>query len=142
MTFNKNTYYDNFKRHVELCIYNAQKKLDKKIPNEVKCYFGFEELYENAKSKGFVKSLGGRLLKPEELRLLSIIDVAKYTYVNGKIPVWINLYFEGFDENYSFVRIVTSDQLTDDEALLYDMPEGTKQFHLLMNPVEILRQPS
>ena len=94
-------------------------------------------LYEEALSQGSIKFLGGRILKPEQLQNVSVYDAARYTYVDGKIPVWINLYFEGYDKQYSYIRVVTSTTLTKKEGELYDMPEGTKQFHILIPSIDI-----
>ena len=71
---------------------------------DYQCFIGGEGLYEEALSQGSIKFLGGRILKPEQLQNVSVYDAARYTYVDGKIPVWINLYFEGYDKQYSYVN--------------------------------------
>jgi len=138
--FNKKAYINQFTEQVKLCVQFASKSfntyLSFDIRTDIKCFIGGEGLYEEALSQGSIKFLGGRILKPEQLQNVSVYDAARYTYVDGKIPVWINLYFEGYDKQYSYIRVVTSTTLTKKESELYDMPEGTKQFHILIPSID------
>lgn len=134
--FDKKAYINQFTEQVKLCIHMASKLFNTHMPmdvrTDIKCSLGVEGLYDEALSTGSIKFLGGRILKPEQLKRVSVYDAARYTYVDGKIPTWINLYFEGYNNQYSYIRVITSSKLTDQYHQLYNMPEGNKQFHLLM----------
>ena len=131
MAFEKKVYLQSFSDHVDLCISSAIKNIGCSGPSEVKFHFGFDNLYEEALEHGHVKSLGGRLLKPNQLKDLSIDQVAKYTFIDGTVPIWINLYFEGICNDIAVIRVVASKELTGDDSKLYNMPEGTKQFRIM-----------
>ncbi len=134
----KKTYFDSFEKHIKKCIEYSENRAKRELPKEVKLLLGLPEEYENALAYGYLKYLGGRKLPPEKLVNLSIHEVVKFTYVNGKVPTWINLYYEGYDEQFSYVRVLTSKRVSGELSKLYEMPEGGVQFHILLNGLGVL----
>ena len=129
----KSTHLDSFKENIEKCIELSERRAGKELPKKVKCLLGLPEQYENTLVDGYLKYLGGRKLSPDQLINVPVHVAAKFTFVDGKVPSWINLYYEGYDEESSYIRILTSKTLSGDVSKLYKMPEGGTQFRILLS---------
>lgn len=78
------------------------------------------------------KILGGRILTEDKLRGLKADRAAKFLWVDGKLPEWINLNVENADAQYTYVRVLASSLLVKDVAeCLYRCRDGATPFHIL-----------
>lgn len=131
MPFEKETFIKRFVKQANLCVSFAEKYLGKPLPKEIMCNIGGDYLYKTALRKKHIKYIGGRLLKPEQLRNVSVYRAAKLTFADGKTPRWIDLCYEEYDDNYSYIEVNASRRIVGDESKTMRFPEGTRQFHLL-----------
>jgi hypothetical protein len=117
----------------------AEKILGYPVPSEVRFHLGDIARFQTKKpvQEGMVRVLGGRILRPSEIENLDASKVAKFLWVDGKVPVWINLHARRSDERAYFVEVATSETLTEDESRFYHKGEGNPPFHVLFpeNPV-------
>lgn len=133
MSIDKKWYVDRLKLKIAKCLELEEKLLSRELPKDVRINLGTEDLYAQAKKQGQVMFLGGRHLAPEQTISITIEDAALYTFVDGEIPSWINLHFEGYDEKYSYIRLYYCADLVDSEDKLRPMPDGSKQFRILLS---------
>jgi hypothetical protein len=54
---------------------------------------------------GTIKFLGGRLIRPDELRQLPATRAAAFLWVDGKVPAWINIAVAECLENQTELRL-------------------------------------
>lgn len=137
MPCDKEMYIKRFVEHAERCVRSAERYLSKSLPKNILCNIGGSYLFEIAQKEGHVKYIGGRLLKPDQLRRVSPYRAAKLTYADGKIPRWINLYYEGYDDNYSYIEVRVSMQMVDEESKTMNHPSGAKQIQVFLPSIEI-----
>lgn len=131
--FSKKRYIDTFIEYVSKCVELEKRLIEKALPTNVLIRLGTTDLYEEAQKNGQVKFLGGRYLDASKLKNIKPEDAAIYTFIDGKTPCWVNLLYEGYDKKYSYIRVLYCRDLTDDESRLYDMPEGNKQFRIMLS---------
>ena len=81
-------------------------------------------------SEGCVKFIGGRLLKPEELKGLEGARAGQLLWVDSKIPRWVNLTVADFDECHTYIEIQFGELTANHEHLYYEL-EGNPPFHVL-----------
>jgi hypothetical protein len=123
-----------FELAANFCRDFTQSLIIEELPKSLRFNFGMaERLPVNA--KGRVKFIGGRLLKPEQLKGLEKAKAGQLLWVDGKIPVWINLRVDYFDENHTCIEILFNAQrLTDNHERLMHEREGNPPFHVLGPP--------
>jgi hypothetical protein len=81
--------------------------------------------------KGKCKVWGGRLLDSSNLENVEPEDAWKYLWVDGKIPHWINVYYDGHNEAALTLVIRACSHVTDNDEALYHAREGNPPFHIL-----------
>lgn len=140
MPCDKERYIKRFVEHAEHCVRFAERYLSKSLPKDILCNIGGNYLFGIAQKEGHVKYIGGRLLKPDQLRRISVYRAAKLTYSDGKIPRWINLYYECYDDNYSYIEVLVSRNMVDEESKTMNHPSGAKQIQIFLSNTEILKQ--
>lgn len=82
-------------------------------------------------TEGRVKFLGGRLLAPGQLQDLSADRVAELLWVNGLVPMWINLSIESVEGDATVFEVAFANQLARSHRELRNQREGVAPFHLL-----------
>lgn len=82
-------------------------------------------------SEGRLKFLGGRLLAPGQLQEVTADRVAELLWVNGLVPVWINLSIESIASDATVFEVAFANQLARSHRELRNQREGVAPFHLL-----------
>lgn len=80
---------------------------------------------------GKVKFLGGRILAPNQLVLQPFHTACRYMWVDGKVPIWINLNVWRIEEDSTTIQIMLSKRLCGERSELMHQREGNPPFHVL-----------
>ena len=62
-------------------------------------------------------------------------QVIEKLWRNGKVPGWINVTVESYDDKYSYLRLDCCGRFTENQNLIYHVEEGTPPFHCLSPPL-------
>ncbi|MCG8672224.1 MAG: hypothetical protein MI867_22655 [Pseudomonadales bacterium] len=141
MRFDRGKYLNLFSQKVSGCILAESNLLDIELPLNAKLSLGPEDIHLKANDQGLVNYLDDRLVEPDRLKLLSAKEAGELTFLDGKVPSWINLVFEGYDKDYSYIRCFYCRDLASSDEQLRPMPDGTKQFRILLSKKESLKKP-
>ena len=124
--------------------FEKAKKCCKKIAQEyvIECLpeptlFNLLHGFLTPDKSGFIKFLGGRLLKTREYFELDLHKVVKFLWVNGKVPFWINLNVGYIENGYTFIEVVVSKRLIEYENTMYSGDNGKHPFHILSPPLPL-----
>lgn len=87
--------------------------------------------------EGTLKFFGGRFLSPTELKLVTPRRAAALLWVDGKVPVWINVYVDGLDATATHIFLRFSHRLVpaDEQTLPRDLPRNVDE----TDPIEPFR---
>ena len=118
-----------FDRAAALCRGFAQKFVTQELPASLR--FDFAAAGRPTDQAGRVKFLGGRLLRPAQLRAVEPVRAREYLWVDGKVPRWINLSVHAADAEHTYIQVAACGRLTGDPAALYHQREGNPPFHVL-----------
>jgi hypothetical protein len=110
----------------------AQRYVIEGLPTTVR--FDFEVYGRTPNNKGQIKYLGGRLLTREQLCGVEPIQARKYLWIDGKIPLWINLSVQSVDGDFTFIEVHACNRVTDDDGKLYYTRDGTKTPFQILGP--------
>ncbi len=80
---------------------------------------------------GNVKLLGGRLKKPENLMSMEYVEARKCFWVDGRVPLWIDVQVTRIEPESTIIEIRSSHKLNESESKLYHKQEGIPPFHVL-----------
>lgn len=80
---------------------------------------------------GLITFLGGRRLRPDQLRGVEPVRARKYLWVDGKVPQWVNLAVHAADAEHTYIEVMVTDRLATDPDHLYHQREGNPPFHIL-----------
>ena len=133
MTIDKKWYFEEFSKRAKRCLELEEKLLVKELPKEIRFHLGTEDIHSMAIQQGKVKFLGGRYLSADQTNSITIQQAAEYTFVDGKVPQWLNMHYVGYDNQYSYIRLYYCKELADSENKLYLMPDGTKLFRIMLS---------
>lgn len=130
----KQEFAARFKLAANSCRDFTQSMIIEELPKSLRFNFGIADRLP-VDARGHVKFIGGRLLKPEELKGLAKARAGQFLWVDGKIPVWINLTVDYFDESHTYIEILFNAQLLTDclDRLMHER-EGNPPFHVLGPP--------
>ncbi len=130
----KQEFAARFELAANFCRDFTQSMIIEELPKSLRFNFDIADRLP-VDAKGRVKFIGGRLLKPEELKELTKAKAGQFLWVDGKIPVWINLTVNYFDESHAYIEILFNAQLlTDNHERLMHEREGNPPFHVLGPP--------
>lgn len=62
---------------------------------------------------------------------LNAEQVVEYLWRGGKVPEWVNVTAQAYDEHYSYLELLCCGRFTALEELLYHKAEGHQPFHVL-----------
>lgn len=124
---------NRLKEFTERCLVFAESQSGKSYPKNVRYTLGFYDHENDSFWDAPLKYLGGKLISREQIFNLSPKEIVKLHYIDGKVPLWVNLYFHKFDQEYSYIRVVSAKDITDDDSHLYNMPEGSNQFRIAID---------
>jgi hypothetical protein len=62
---------------------------------------------------------------------LNVEQVVEYLWRNGKVPEWVNVTVQAYDEHYSYLELLCCGRFTTLEEMLYHKLEGYQPFHML-----------
>ena len=125
----KDAFIAAFNQAAMFCRDFAQQFVIEDLPTRLS--FDFVAAARTPNDKGLIKFYGGRLLRPEQLRHVEPVQARKYLWIDGKIPLWINLSVHAADAEFTFIEVCACDRLTDNEVTLYHKREGNPPFHVL-----------
>lgn len=114
---------------VKRCVSTAQHFVNETLPNESRFTFSAARHWVGADGK--VKFLGGRILAPDRLVLQPFHIACRYMWVDGKVPIWINLCVSQIESNITTIEIMLSKQLCGEVQGLMHHREGYPPFHIL-----------
>jgi hypothetical protein len=117
-----------FDQATALCREFAQRHVVEALPASVK--FDFAAANRSPDAQGRIKFLG-RLLTPDQLCNVEPARACKYLWVDGKLPLWINLNVQKADDAHTYIQVMVTDRLTADDSSLYHQNEGNPPFHVL-----------
>lgn len=60
---------------------------------------------------GTIKFIGGRFLRPDELKKLDARRAASLLWVDGKVPAWINIGVNSYSETHTELMILFNSEL-------------------------------
>lgn len=123
------TFIAAFDRAARSCRAFAERFVSEHLPMVLR--FDFPVGARPVDGEGRVKFLGGRLLTPDQLHGVDGTRACRYLWVDGQIPVWINLNVASADERFTYVEVRVSHLLTADDRVLYHQWEGNPPFHVL-----------
>jgi len=70
----------------------------------------------------------GKATKPDPITASQVIEKL---WRNGKVPEWINVTVESYDDEYTYLRLDCCGRFTANESLIYHVEEGIPPFHCL-----------
>src|SRR3989442_639402 len=118
-----------FDRATHACVALARRVVKKPLPRAVLYHFAARS--KPCDSNGRIKFLAGRLLLPQDLADVPAAQAARYLWIDGRVPTWINLHAWGADQEVFYIEIRTSGLLTVDDIALHER-EGYPPFHVLV----------
>lgn len=112
------------------CLKLAQELVSDQLPHSLR--FNLRSGILETLDSGQVKFIGGRILLPEQLSGVEGKQAGQWLWVDGKIPVWINLMVSGYDEHHTFIEVSFScSKLTSRDSQLRYGGWGLPPFHIL-----------
>ncbi|WP_217442611.1 hypothetical protein [Myxococcus sp. CA033] len=120
-------FWDRLHRAAEACRQLGEMLVTETLPPSLR--FDFKAAEWPPEKDGRVKFLGGRLLRPEVLMGVEEKQAARYLWVDGKAPVWVNLKVCAVDEHHTYIQVLFNpDRLTNDDTRLMYQQEGYPPF--------------
>jgi len=126
---NLQTFITAFNRAANDCRQFARRFVLEELPESLRFDFGAARGKPDAGGK--IKYRGGRLLTPEDLRGVDAVTARKYLWVDGRIPVWVNMHVLFADAEHTYIEIHAGSVHTDDDSALYYADAGNPPFHIL-----------
>jgi hypothetical protein len=114
-----------FDEAAALCRGFAQQFVIEEIPTTLR--FDFEAAGLTPNNQGLIKYLGGRLLTSEQPRGVEPMRARKYLWIDGKIPLWINLRVHAVDGDFTFIEVHVCDRVSADDRKLYYTKDGVQR---------------
>ena len=81
--------------------------------------------------KGASISFAGQEYKSEQLKSVVPAEAMSRLFIEEKIPFWIDLYVDGFDEEFTYIAITFSEEFTDNDELLFNKSSHLPPFHII-----------
>lgn len=129
LPINFKDFWDRLHRAAEACRRFGERLVTETLPPSLR--FDFHAAEWPPEKDGRVKFLGGRLLRPEALLGVEEKQAARYLWVDGKVPVWVNLKVHGVDEDHTYIQVIFNpDRLTNDDTRLMYQEGGAPPFSL------------
>ena len=86
------------------------------LPKDIVYSVSTEFIGRNTNEEGFIKFLGGRLLKPENLVMCTAVNMGKYLWIDGLVPQWVNVCVVSKTKKSTVVELLFTDCLMPAEA--------------------------
>jgi len=124
----KEEYIDRFDKASNFCRDFTLQFIEEHLPEKINFNI---EWHSPKDAEGKRKFLGGRLVSEGDLKQIEYAKARKMLWIDGKIPQWINMNIDDYDEEYTTITIRCCGRLTNQEECLYHESEGNPPFHIL-----------
>lgn len=125
---NMESFIAAFDRASAACRENAQGYVGEMLPASLR--FDFVAARRPVDRGGQIKFLGGRLLASGELWGVEPVRARRYLWVDGRIPVWIDLAVHAADDRHTYLLLACSSHVTADDRCLYHQHRGNPPFNV------------
>ena len=122
-------FIERFKHAACFCLDFTQRHITEVLPKSMRFNFALNE--RSYVDQGQSVSFNGKDYKLNELVGLTPKEALAFIYVNGKVPHWIDLYVNAFNEVTLSIEVTFSVEFSDNEEELFNKAQGLPPFHII-----------